>query len=140
MAFKYLLANSVKTQPMAIQKCTYKTSKIFSKTIRLSTFQQQSCFMSQQQPITSTDLPKFFYLQNPLTWARNRLQLKMLKLALDPEFDELQFKSGVKQVILKYRYSCQKFLSSNSTNWLYKCAIKHENFCKAYKTPNTKPH
>lgn len=43
-------------------------------------------------------LPKFIYLQNPVTWIMNKLDFRMLKTAWDPEFDEEEFKRGAKQV------------------------------------------
>lgn len=47
---------------------------------------------------SSSTIPRLIYVQNPLSWFRNKIYLKILKYSWDRQFDESDFKRGAKQV------------------------------------------
>lgn len=44
-------------------------------------------------------VPRLIYVQNPLSWLRNKIYLQILKFSWDRQFVESDFKRGAKQVI-----------------------------------------
>lgn len=87
--------NSIRSQTSAsTRKLSLSTTNRLLKSNRISTFHQPYNYMSQK----TTTTPKVLYLQSPFIWLRNKFHMKVLKLALDPQFNENDFKRGVKQV------------------------------------------
>lgn len=56
---------------------------------------------TQTRSFTSSPstVPSLIYVQNPLSWLRNKIYLQILKFSWDRQFVESDFKRGATQVI-----------------------------------------
>lgn len=83
-----ILTHSVKLVPA--HKLNFHLNRNVHKT-RSNT--QKSSFNS-----SSSTVPRLIYVQNPLSWLRNKLYLQILKFTWDRQFVESDFKRGATQV------------------------------------------
>lgn len=48
--------------------------------------------------VVAAKQPSLIYVQNPITWLRNKLRLKLLRYTWDRDFEESEFKRGATKV------------------------------------------
>lgn len=69
---------------------------------------QRPNFVQLQKVHTNTGkakVPRLVYVQNPLSWLRNKVYMKVLKYTWDRQFDESEFKRGATQVYITCHYN-----------------------------------
>lgn len=95
--FKKIVQNysvSTKASTILLQPTTIKTTKNLLK--NHTNFNFNGTPPNNNKNIRKT--PNLFFLQNPLVWAKNKIDFKLLKYSWDKEFDENEFKIGAKAV------------------------------------------
>lgn len=53
---------------------------------------------TQNSSVVLSKQPNLIYVQNPFTWLRNKVRLRLLRYTWDHDFEEKEFKRGATQV------------------------------------------